>query len=94
MTFPSFQTDAFYEGGRSGGPVLGVSGVIGLVSTCMKSINGQPSLSYVAITAGLLELIIPEPGLAESRIGDLAKAGHIRIAGPTPLCLGLLPAAA
>ena len=50
VDFPSFQTDAFYEHGMSGGPVLsGKGGAIGLVSSCMESTeDGVPHTSYVA----------------------------------------------
>jgi len=81
VTFPSFRTDAFYEQGMSGGPVFGMSGgVIGLVSTCMESRDdGVPHTSHVALTAGLLELGIPEEGISESRIGDLVATGRLRM---------------
>jgi len=83
ITFPCFQTDAFYEQGMSGGPVLGTSGrVIGIVSTCMESgEEGIPHTSHAALTAGMLELPLPSEGESGRKIADLANAGLVSVEG-------------
>jgi hypothetical protein len=83
ITFPSFQTDAFYEHGMSGGPVLSVScRVIGIVSTCMESTEeGVPHTSHVALMAGLLELPVPIEGSSEIKIAELASQGLVSVEG-------------
>lgn len=83
VTYPSFRTDAFYEQGMSGGPVLSSrGGAMGLVSTCMQSNDDEvPHTSHVALTAGLLELTIPEEGDTEVKVADLMHAGRVRVSG-------------
>jgi hypothetical protein len=83
VTYPSFRTDAFYEQGMSGGPVLSIrGGAIGLVSTCMESNDDEtPHTSHVALTAGLLELAVPEGGDTEVKVADLMHAGRVRVSG-------------
>jgi S1-C subfamily serine protease len=83
ITFPCFQTDAFYEQGMSGGPVLGTSGrAIGIVSSCMESgEEGIPHTSHVALAAGMLELPLPAEGEFGRKIADLAAAGLVSVEG-------------
>ena len=72
----------------SGGPVLGTHGrVIGLVSSCMESINPgeEPHTSHYALAAGLLELFLHVPDTDgnehELTVGQMASAGIISIDG-------------
>jgi hypothetical protein len=55
---PCFATDALYEGGMSGGPVINEAGhVCGLISTCMKSEDPtEPHYSTAAMLWPLMAL--------------------------------------
>ena len=83
-----FHDGCICEFGMSGGPVLGTHGrVIGLVSSCMESINPgeEPHTSHYALAAGLLEVSLHVPDTDgnehELTVGQMASAGIISIDG-------------
>ena len=85
LDFPCFRTDARYDSGMSGGPIIGENGhVIGLISTSMKIEEENAYTSYGALlphifTLNTLIILKEDLGLQEYTLYDLAKAGHVPV---------------
>lgn len=84
VTWPSFRTDADFDFGTSGGPVLDGDGhAIGIVST------SSHGFSYAALIGGLMELKVDLHGvdgsLGELSIKDLMTMGVIATRGQAVL---------
>jgi S1-C subfamily serine protease len=81
IDYPSFRTDAQYESGMSGGPILAPSGhVMGIVSTGFRLLeSGCGEVAYGAQAATLMELPLPRAsGRHGTTFGDLLASGEIR----------------
>jgi hypothetical protein len=87
VSWPHFITNALYEGGMSGGPVLNDKGALcGIITTCMKGDETSPHYSSVSLLAPFMFLSseFQLPGDTNPKIYtmyDLAERGFLNIDG-------------
>jgi hypothetical protein len=82
IDFPSFRTDALRVR-HERGPVISVrGGAVGVVSSCMESTeDGVPHTSYVALSASLFLVAIPEEGSEAQNLADLVDDRRVIVSG-------------